>query len=172
MRVVQGVSSVTPVDSGDVLEVLTTVPLQLAVPNVDGTFLLVTREPEVVTRNALVIFASMDGPFHFPGQGAPNAKVRFANDLPEGDDLRRLIRSLTPNQTVNGVTLAVVTAPVDAGADVRIQSVFDELAVAGLPTPLRRNKGVLSDRDRQSLNGSGHPVDGFDDVIFLEPNRG
>jgi hypothetical protein len=169
---VQGVAAVTPLDPGaDVLEVLPTVPAPLVVPNVDGIVVLITRDPVVVTRTALVIFASLDG-HHFPDREAPNAKVRFASDLPQGDELRRLIRSLTPNQPVNGVTLAVVTAPVDGGAAVRIQSVIDELLAARLPTPLRRNMSVLTARDRQNLIDSGHPIDGMDEVIFLEPNRG
>ncbi len=168
-RVVQGVG--TPLDPGsNVLDVLPAVPAALAVPDADGIILLVTREPEVVTRTALVIFASMDGANHFPSQDAPVARVKFANNLPQADDLRRLIRSLTPNQPVNGITLAVLTAPVDAGADVRIQTVVDELNAAGRPAPRRRASAVLDARDRQSLIRSGHPVDGLDEVIFLEPN--
>jgi len=171
-RVVTGVATVTPLDSGaNVLEVLPAVPAPLVVPNVDGIVVLITRDPVVVTRLALVIFAPLDGA-HFPNRESPNAKVQFANNLPQADDLRRLIRSLTPNQPVNGVTLAVTKAPVDSGADVRIQSVVDEVVAAGQPTPLRRSKSVLTDRDRQNLINSGHPVDGFDEVIFLEPNRG
>jgi hypothetical protein len=170
-RVVQGVSAVTPLDSGtDLLEVLPAVPAPLVVPNVDGIVVLITRDPVVVTRTALVIFTSMDGPNHFPRQDAPVAKVKFANNLPQADDLRRLIRSLTPNQLVNGITLAVLTAPVDGGADVRIQSVIDELNAAGRLAPLRRATAVLDARDRQELIRSGHPVDGLDEVIFLESN--
>jgi uncharacterized repeat protein (TIGR01451 family) len=125
------------------------------------------------TRTAVVIFAPVDGGIHFPSANSPRATVKFRNNAPEGDELRNLIAGMPPTQfPINGVALAVLTSPVDAGATARIAAVVDALAAAGRPTTgLRTSTGVLSDRDKGNLQNAGVTLVGVDEVIFLEPQR-
>jgi hypothetical protein len=133
------------------------------------TFLVGAEPVAVRMRRALVIFASADGPDHFFGDDAPATRMRFVDDVPEGDLLRKFIGALTPNQRVLGVTLAVLTPPVDGGADARLKAVIEELRGAG-QNPQRAATTALTAHDRQQLKDTGHPLDGLDEVIFLEPN--
>jgi len=129
---------------------------------------LIAVAPPAVVRNALVIFAPLDGA-HFPSPDAPVARVKFSNDQPTDDALIRLMKSLTPNEPVRGVTLAVLTAPVDADANTRLQAVSAALVEVGRPAPNRMVTATLSDRDRTQLQRAGHSIEGMDEVIFLEP---
>jgi hypothetical protein len=133
---------------------------------------IVAVAPPPVVRNALVIFASRDGEVHFPRPDAKAARVKFADDVPTDDTLSQLLKSLTPNEPVGGIALAVLKAPADVGADARVQTVVDTLVRIGRPAPRRTNVITLSDRDRTQLERSGHAVDGLDEVIFLEPQPG
>jgi hypothetical protein len=128
-------------------------------------------EPAAVVRNALVIFASVDGA-HYPAPDAPAARVTFSNNQPTDDALTALMKSLTPNQPVRGVTLAVIAPPVDADANLRLREVSNALVATGHPAPLRMVTSTLSDKDRAELLRSAHNIDGLDEVIFLEPQGG
>jgi hypothetical protein len=130
---------------------------------------LVAAHPLVVTRNAMVIVASVEATNHFPGRDAPVARVKFVNNVPDEDTLKRFIRSLPEDQPVNGITLAAITPPLD-DADVRVRTIVDELGEAGRPKPSRRGSSKLSGSDRQRLMDTGHAIEGFDEVIFLERN--
>lgn len=132
---------------------------------------IIVVQPPAVTRNALVIFASLDGA-HFPSPDASAARVKFVNNSPSDDALIALVKSLTPNEPVRGVTLAVITPPVDADANKRTQEVSNALVATGHSAPLRMVTATLSDNDRTELSRSGHRIDGMDEVIFLEPQGG
>lgn len=134
----------------------------------------VTPRP-VVTRTALVVFAPVDGDEHFPGPfpEASQATVTFVNNAPQGSALQNLINSLTPNQPVNGVNMAVLTPPPDTGVQTRLQAVLSALAAAGRPsTGVRIVVGTLNNSDRARLIRDGFPLNGIDEVIFLEPQGG
>ncbi len=126
----------------------------------------------VITRTALVVFASLDGN-HFPPpvSQASQATVTFSNNLPQGDVLLNLIKSLTANEPVNGVNLAVLTPPPDADAPARVQAVLSALASAGRPSAnVKTLVNALSNADRDILLRQGFSLNGIDEVIYLEPN--
>jgi hypothetical protein len=124
-------------------------------------------------RTAVVIFSSIDGPDgpkHFPSADSPRTMVVFKDNAPEGDALSKMIARMTPNQfPIKVITLAVLTPPPDAGAEVRIEAVIAALAAAGHPTAdPRKTTGPLSQPDRDSLTKIGNVLDGVDEVIFLD----
>jgi hypothetical protein len=115
----------------------------------------------------------MDGPEHFPPPiaQASQATVAFVNNVAQGTALQDLIDSLTANEPVRGVNLAVLTPPPDAGAQARIQAVLSALAKAGRPsTGVKTVAGALTDADRTILQQQGFSLNGIDEVIYLEPN--
>jgi hypothetical protein len=145
------------------------VPPARPAAGVDGVMILFTLQQD--TRTALVIFAPVDGD-HFPDERSPRANVSFKDSVPQGDALKNLISSLTPNQPVNGIALAVLTPPPDVFADKRIGAVIDALVAAGRPgAGVRTGIGKLGDGDRDKLLALGITLDGLDEVIFLEPQQ-
>jgi hypothetical protein len=135
------------------------------------SIIFIAAQP-VMTRTALVVFASLDGN-HFPPSAsqASQATVTFSNNIPQGEALLSLLKSLTANQPVNGVNLAVLTPPPDAGAPTRVQVVLNTLAAVGRPsTGVKTVVGALTTADRNILLQQGFSLNGIDEVIYLEPN--
>lgn len=126
----------------------------------------VKRPPQ--TRTALVIFASRDGLTHFPAKAAQRATVLFDDNVPRGDALINLVKSLTTDQTVNAIMLAGITA-LDAGAADRARAVVDAVGQVQGRSVMSRTGG-LSDADKQELTKIGVSLAGIDEVIYLEPN--
>jgi hypothetical protein len=142
-------------------------------PDVDCLAITFVAPQPQTTRTAVVIFSSIDGPDgprHFPSANSPRATVVFKDNAPEGEALSNLIARMTPNQfPIKFITLAVLTPPPDAGAEVRIEALIAALAAAGHPTAdPRKTAGPLSQPDRDSLTKIGNVLDGVDEVIFLE----
>jgi len=134
------------------------------------TFLVAASRPVVKTRNAMVIFTPFEALNHLPNPESPVARVRFVDNVPDEEALRRFIHLLSADQIVFGVTLAAITPPLD-DADVRMKSVARELDKAHRLQLVRMGSSELTDKDRQRLEKTGHAIDGFDEVIFLEANR-
>jgi hypothetical protein len=130
------------------------------------TFLVGAELVETTVRAAWVIAAPREGEAHIVRDDALATRVKFIDDEPDGDSLRQFIGKVVQTQHVGGVTLAVVTPPIDAGADARLRIVVAELSAAGQP-PQRSVTATLNARDRKMLTDT-HPVDGMDEVIFLE----
>src|SRR5262249_15852406 len=131
---------------------------------------------EAVTRHALLIYGNWDRPNHFlsndpPG---PSTTVDFSDNVPQGDALLKYVKSLTPNQPVNGVTLSTTKAAPDAGAAQRVQAVVEALVAGGRPAPKATRRGIeaLNDHDRAELVRVGQDPTKFDEVIFFELNAG
>jgi hypothetical protein len=130
------------------------------------------QPPPAVIRTGLVIFGSLDGPTHFPAREGQRATVQFSNNVPQGDVLTTLIKSLTPNQPVNGVLLASLSGALDPGAASRAGAVANAvLKVQSRPAgSVKSRTGKLSDSDKQQLAGIGVTLTGIDEVIYLESN--
>jgi hypothetical protein len=159
-------------------EAIVPYPQAAVPPNADGVMVFVTA-PEAATRRALLIYSNWDRPNHFvapdpAGVPRPSRPMDFAGDEPQGNDLEQFISSLTPNQPVNGVTLATTKAAPDPGAATRLKAVLDALVAAGRPMPAatRRQTESLNTRDRAELIRNGHDPNAVDEVIFFELNAG
>jgi hypothetical protein len=156
-------------------EAIVPYPQAAAPPDADGVMVIVTAA-EALTRHALLIYGNWDRPNHFlsndpPG---PSTTVDFSDNAPQGDALLKYVKSLTPNQPVNGVTLSTTKAAPDAGAAQRVQAVVDALVAVGRPAPKASRRGVeaLNDHDRAELVRVGQDPTKFDEVIFFELNSG
>jgi hypothetical protein len=122
-----------------------------------------------ITRRAAVLFAGLDGLPHFPARDAKRATVQFDDDVPRGDELNILIRSLTPNEPVNGVMVATLEQP-DSGATARANEVASAVMALRPNTRVTSRAGVLTADDRRRVEAVGISLAGMDEVIFLEPN--
>jgi hypothetical protein len=130
----------------------------------------VAPQPQTI-RTAVVIVLVPGGPDRIPTATSSSAPIIFRSNVPEGAVLNDFIAGKPPAQfPVNGVRLAVLTPPPDAGAAARMSAVIAALASSGRSTgALRKTTGALSDADRARLTPIDVKLDGLDEVIFLEP---
>jgi hypothetical protein len=111
----------------------------------------------------------LDGEPHFPAQNAKRANVEFDDDVPRGEELNTLIRSLTPNEPVNGVMVATLEQP-DSGAKARATAVANAVMALRPNTRVTSRAGVLTPDDKRRVEAVGISLAGMHEVIFLEPN--
>jgi hypothetical protein len=129
----------------------------------------VAPQPQI-TRTSVVIFAQFIDFQRLLDIDSPHETVVFSKNVPQGGVLKNLI-STAPSARfpISGITLAVLTPPPDAEAALRIDAVIDALAAAGRPTSIsRKSFGALTQRDMTMLTKIGVPLEGADEVIFLE----
>jgi hypothetical protein len=146
---------------------LTSAPLPTACP----VFSIIAVQEPTVTRNALVVFAFTATAGRLPAQGSTQTKVKFINNVPQGEELKNAMRGLPPGTSigrVRGVTLAGVAAPLEADAQQRLNAAVTALKEAGGIANPQANALVLSDADRNLLTSHGISIAGFDEVIYLE----
>ncbi|HEX5081241.1 MAG TPA: hypothetical protein VFY40_04285 [Blastocatellia bacterium] len=123
-----------------------------------------------ITRTSVVIFAQFIDFQRLLDIDSPHETVVFSKNVPQGGGLKNLIAT-TPSARfpISGITLGVLTPPPDADAALRIEAVVDALVAAGRPTSIsRKSSGALSQRDTAMLTKIGVPLEGVDEVIFLE----
>lgn len=134
------------------------------------TFVAPKVAPPIV-RTAVIIHAGLDGPEHFPSTTSKRATVEFDDNVPRGDVLVSLVKSLTPNEPVNGVMLSSIVAaePGDSARAAAVAKTVEQVKSVPAGT-VKSRTGALTEGEKQRLARSGVSLAGIDDVIFLEPN--
>lgn len=136
----------------------------------DGGMLVVTIAATTVTRNAVLIYASLDGDNHYANSDSPQGPLQFVDNVPQGTALADFIGKLGNDQTGRGVALATTKAAPDADAPTRLAAVVAAIAAAGKQQPPAAGQRVIAinDHDRAMLKTVGVDPDTIDEVFFFE----